>query len=701
MVPGSVVARDVSDAKSGARVGSWNTSAPPVVSRASVSSATLAPSLRGERIDYATTYTGLFSRAELEAVLTAAGVGLWAWEIESGRLRWSSETAALHGRPTSQLELTLADFVACVDEYARADVAAKIQAAVKARSQDYVIEYPVRLPDGTTRWAESRGRVVLGANGEPTGMVGAVHDVTRRTQDAEQLKRSEEQYRLFTELATDYVYVVDMQQPSLAPSMVAGAFERVTGYTPHEIGQLGGWTQVMHPDDRQSVEELTEALRSGRPFVNEYRIITKGGEVRWLRDRALPITDPTTGALLKLVGGVRDITDNRALQDQLNHAFKLEALARLAGSVAHDFNNLLTVMYSAASMLEPPKGDAPNASAASELNEAISRAAELTASLLAFARKRPSVPRVSLLSEALRKVAPMLQRAAGERVSVVVEDQVADARVAVDTSQLDVALLNLVINARDAMPGGGTLRVVGSVVDFSSSERHRPPELRPAPYAAIDVIDTGTGIAPEIRNRLFEPFFTTKEPGHGTGLGLSTVHGIAHQCGGAVGLTTALGRGSTFTLYLPIADAPLGVLEPRIEARHSIGGTETVLVVEDEPMVLRMVVRMLEDLGYRVLSFACAEDALALDASTLATLDLLLTDIRLPGMPGTELALALTEEHPGLPVVLMSGLIDGATQQQVLASGRYRLIEKPFMPDGLARCLREALEARASDQSRR
>jgi len=658
-------------------------------------------SLRGERIDHATKYTGLFSQGELEAVLTAAGVGVWAWEIESGRLRWSAETAALHGLATNRVELTIADFVGCVAEDARAEVEDKIQAALKSRSQNYVIEYPVRLPDGTVRWAEARGRVVLGADGEPTGMVGAVHDVTRRTQDAEQLKRSEEQYRLFTELATDYVYVVDMQKPSLAPSIVAGAFERVTGYTPKEVEQLGGWMQVMHPDDRPNTQELFAAVGSGRPFVTEYRITTKGGEVRWLRDRALPITDPTSGALLKLVGGARDITDNRALQDQLNHAFKLEALARLAGSVAHDFNNLLTVMYSAASMLELPGGDGPNAPAASELNEAISRAAELTASLLAFARKRPSVPRVSLLSEALRKVAPMLQRAAGERVSVVVEDEVSDARVAVDTSQLDVALLNLVINARDAMPDGGTLRVVGSVVDFTTSQRRRPPELRQAPYAAIDVIDTGTGIAPEIRNRLFEPFFTTKEPGHGTGLGLSTVHGIAHQCGGAVGLTTALGQGSTFTLYLPMADAPLGVLEPRIELRHSIGGTETVLVVEDEAMVLRMVVRMLEDLGYRVLSFPCAEDALALPDEQIATLDLLLTDIRLPGMPGTELALALTKKHPQLPVVLMSGLIDGPMQQEVLASGRYRLLEKPFMPDGLARCVREALEERASAQSRR
>jgi PAS domain S-box-containing protein len=627
----------------------------------------------------------LFTQAELSAALRAADVGVWALSVPDGRLRWSPEMARLVGLPLDRLEGQLDELSSLVCAEDRELVSEAGETLLRGETQEYSVEYRVPLSGGGMRWVASRGRLLFDGRGEPEEFTGATIDVTERRTQLEQCSEGEKRLRLFSELASDYVYEVDLREPALAPSIVAGSFERTTGYTPQEVAEVGGWFQVIHPDDRGNLDELFAQTRAGKRLVNEYRIVRKDGEQRWLRDRIVPVMDPETGELVRLVGGVQDITDLKELESQLIHSQKMEALARMAGAVAHDFNNLLTVMYGTIDTLEGrgPAGDG----ALEELRETVERASDLTSSLLAFGRRRVAAPKVLEFAATLEHPAPMLRRAVGERVRVEVESEAPDARICVDTSQLELVLLNLAVNGRDAMPEGGELFVRARTVEFSEFDTGRPPELEPGHYAAIQVADTGTGIAPDVLPRLFEPFFTTKPAGKGTGLGLATAHSIVRQMGGALRAESAQGKGATFSLFLPLTDEEVDVVDVSV-ARHSVGGTESVLLVEDDAGVSSMVTRVLSDLGYVVTQVESAEDALALETS----FDLLLSDVRLPGRPGTELAEELAAAFPDLRILLMSGLVEDERQKAVIESGRFAFLPKPFVPEGLARRVREVLD---------
>ena len=515
----------------------------------------------------------LIAPEALKVALDAAQVGVWIWELETDRIRWSRQTAALYGLPADEFEGTFDDFQSRVHPEDRAAVSKALKAALAGEGP---VDATHRLAADPARWIYGRGRVLRGPGGKATAVVGAAYDVTSDHERHAALRKSEERYRLFTELASDYVYQVDVRRPELVPRIVAGSFERTTGYAPEDIAELGGWMQVMHPDDRGTVGELTRALQEGQPFVNEYRIVTKNGSERWLRDRAQPIMDPKTGELAEIVGGVQDISDRKRLEEELSHAQKLEALARLAGSVAHDFNNLLTVMMGTSELLAMDLTDESQQSALTDLQRSFAQAAELTSSLLAFARRRPARPVTTLFDRAIESARPTLERAVGERVTVVVRPGAESAVVALDQAQLETALLNLAINAREAMREGGTLELSTGVVHLSEITSEHPAELEPGTYAVLDVSDSGCGIRGEIMAQIFEPFFTTKAKG--TGLGLSTVYGILRQLNGAIGVTNHPGGGARFRIYLPVTAGKDGEAQPA-PPRHSIGGRESVVVV--------------------------------------------------------------------------------------------------------------------------
>jgi PAS domain S-box-containing protein len=627
----------------------------------------------------------LFTHDELAAALRAADVGVWTLSVPGGRLRWSPEMARLVGLPLDRLEGELDDLVWRVHPEDREHVVAAGGLLLEEGAGQYSVEYRIPLSDGRVRWVASRGKLLLDRNGEPFELTGATIDVTERKAQLEERSEGEKRQRLFTELASDYVYEVDLRKPALAPSIVAGSFERTTGYTPQEVAEVGGWFEVIHPDDRGNLEELFDATRAGKRVVNEYRIVRKDGEWRWLRDRIVPILDPETGELVRLVGGVQDITDLKELESQLLHSQKMEALARMAGAVAHDFNNLLTVMYGTIDTLAKEPGGGQRA--LEELRATVDRATNLTSSLLTFGRRRVAAPKVLALASVFEHCVPMLQRAVGERVSIEIANQAPGARVCLDASQLELVLLNLAVNGRDAMPEGGTLWVTARTVEFSGFDAARPPELQPGRYAAVEVADSGGGIAPEALPHLFEPFFTTKPDGKGTGLGLATAHSVVRQMGGAIRAESEPGRGATFCLFLPLTPDGVDAVEaPAV--RHSIGGSERILLVEDDGGVSSVVTRALSDLGYEVTLVESAEEALALKER----FDLLLSDVRLPGRPGTQLAEELSAASPDLRVLLMSGLVEDEQQRAVVESGRFAFLPKPFVPEGLARRVREVLD---------
>jgi CheY-like chemotaxis protein len=370
----------------------------------------------------------------------------------------------------------------------------------------------------------------------------------------------------------------------------------------------------------------------------------------------------------------------------------MEAIGNLAGGIAHDFNNLLTAIIGYLSFVQrrlPP--DAPVRDDLAEVERAARRAATLTSQLLSYARRQMVVPTSVDLNETVAGLTPMVRRLVGEDIEV--DTQLAETlgSVRVDPGQLEQVLLNLVANARDAMPSGGSLQLVTRNVAITSSAARAIPEARPGQYVALEVEDTGAGMTPEVQARIFEPFFTTKPPGAGTGLGLAMCYGIVRQAEGLILVESEPGRGTRFSVLLPRegADADT-VAAPLLPG--PVAGRETVLLVEDDPTVRVVTGRMLRELGYSVLEAGSASEARNVAASADGRIDLLLTDVVMPGGSGRELAQALTLARPGLPVVFMSGYTADVVLRQGIVQDQVAFLSKPFTADSLAAVVRRSLD---------
>ena len=378
-------------------------------------------------------------------------------------------------------------------------------------------------------------------------------------------------------------------------------------------------------------------------------------------------------------------------QDQLLQSQKMEAIGRLAGGIAHDFNNLLTVIAGQTYMLRNQTGAGPVREGVERIEDTAERAAELIRQLLAFSRKQVLQPGVLRLNAIVESMAPMLTRVIGEDVELSTRLEPRLLHVKADPTQIEQVIMNLAVNARDAMPRGGrlTLETANVTVDGSSATQH--PEVTPGDYVMLAVSDTGTGMDAETRRRLFEPFYTTKGPGKGTGLGLSTVYGIVKQSGGHIFVYSEPGRGATFKIYLPVVSE--SVAPPLLARTDDMPrGTETVLLVEDECDVRSLVRQVLQERGYRVVEATDAREALRLAGEPTAPIDLLLTDVIMPQMTGRVLADLVTAAQPTIPVLFISGYADNAVVEHgVLQAGRAYL-QKPFTPAQLARVVRRVLD---------
>jgi nitrogen-specific signal transduction histidine kinase/CheY-like chemotaxis protein len=397
----------------------------------------------------------------------------------------------------------------------------------------------------------------------------------------------------------------------------------------------------------------------------------------------------------RVVGLAMDITDRRRLEEQLVQSQRLEAIGRLAGGVAHDFNNLLTAIlgYANFALRGLPAGSSARGDIEA-IERAGQRAASLTGQLLAYARRQMVVPRVVDLGELLTGMEGMLQRIIGEDIHLTTRIAPDLWRARIDPTQFEQVVLNLAVNARDAMPGGGTLtlEVSNRVIDPVYADGHS--ELVPGSYVMLEVADTGTGMDPETRARIFEPFFTTKEQGKGTGLGLAVCYGIVRQASGSISVYSEPGHGSTFRMLLPRADVASAAEPAQAEAPIALAGEEAVLVVEDERWVRELAVRALRAHGYQVRAAATGEEALAIAAS--APVDVLVTDVVMPGMNGRELAERLQATRPSLQVVYMSGYAEHSVVRQGVIEPGIAFVGKPFEPDRLARMVREVLDQSAA-----
>jgi nitrogen-specific signal transduction histidine kinase/ActR/RegA family two-component response regulator len=398
-----------------------------------------------------------------------------------------------------------------------------------------------------------------------------------------------------------------------------------------------------------------------------------------------------------VVANVRDVTEQRQLEAQLRHAQKMESVGRLAGGVAHDFNNLLTVIMAAvADLKDAAETRTPiDKGLVDDVADAASRARDLTRQLLLFARKQVVSPVPLDLNDVVGNNLNLLRRTLGEDVEVVVALHDGLGLTHCDPSQAAQVLMNLAVNARDAMPHGGTLAIDTRNVDLTPADAAQDPEVRPGSWVRLRVRDSGVGISPEVRAHLFEPFFTTKPRGQGTGLGLATIHGIVAQSKGFIVVRSEPGLGSTFEVYLPRADASVRLSGESAAETRASPGAETVLVVDDEPSVREAVGRTLRNAGYEVLMAGDGRQALDLKVGDIRRLHLLVTDVVMPGLRGGEVAVGLRAFHPDLPVLFMSGFTDNAVAFDGPLEQNTHFIGKPFAPEELLAKVRAVLASAA------
>jgi len=522
--------------------------------------------------------------------------------------------------------------------------------------------------------------------------------------DITEQKRTQERYRLISENAADVIWMWDLEEVRCV--YVSPSVEQLRGFSPEEI--LAQTLEQTMPSDsyRMAVAEI-ESRRAAVESGGEGARIKTSEVVYLCKDGTTVATETVTklvsdarGKVRYVIGASRDITglkraeaEKAKIEDELRQAQKLESVGRLAAGVAHDFNNLLTVIngYSRL-LLGGVQADDPLRGGLEEIHKAGERAAALIQQLLAFSRKQILQPRVLDLNRVVEGMRPMLARLMGEDVEVCVQLHAEAATICADPHQLEQVLMNLAVNSRDAMPDGGRFSIETGFVEWDESQAQLHPGAHAGPYVMLAVSDTGEGMSEETRGHIFEPFFTTKEVGKGTGLGLSTIHGIVEQSGGYVEVASEPERGTTFKIYMPrVVDAPAESGMP--EAVPEMRGHETVLVVEDQAEVREYAAAALGAYGYQVMEAADAEEALLVCEREGERIDLILTDVVMPGLSGRELADRLKTLRPGIKVLFMSGHTDDIMVHHGVLRKEAGFIQKPFSPDVLAMKVREILMA--------
>jgi PAS domain S-box-containing protein len=535
--------------------------------------------------------------------------------------------------------------------------------------------------------------LVTGGEDRPTGVLVAFTDVTALWEARTALGRTEQQYQLIVENTPDIIarHEADGRYVYITPNC-----ERFFGVGPDEIvGRLP--SEVGFPAETAAAMKtgVAAVYATGEPSENEFALADHQGVGHNFQWRVFPEHDGGD-RVASVVSVMQDVTARRQLEEQFLQSQKMEAVGRLAGGVAHDFNNLLTGIQAYVSFLLSalPETD-PRRPDAEQIEGAANRAATLTRQLLAFSRRQVMQPRVIDLAEVVTDVEGMLRRIVGEDIIVTTHTSEPHGSVRADPGQIEQVILNLVVNARDAMAAGGSLDISVRDAEFGEQEiggrstaDYQPPA---GAYVALSIADSGPGIPEHLRARIFEPFFTTKDQDRGTGLGLSTVYGIVKQSGGHIVLDSEVGRGSTFTIYLP-RTMDVSTAATPVRKAESKRGDETILLFEDDEMVRTLAVRALRSVGFGVIEAKNGEEALEQVRQHGADIDLVLTDVIMPGMNGRELIETIGRTNPGVPYLFMSGYTDDVISQHGIAPEDARFLEKPFTPSTLTRRIRQVLD---------
>ena len=621
----------------------------------------------------------------MEMAVESAAAGIWDFYPSTNKVECSEHCYKIFQVPLGT-EPTLDLFFERIHIKDRERVRTLLGLAIDPNGPgEYDADYRIVWPDGSVRWIFAKGRCFFSGEGpsrRPTRLSGLLVDVTERRQT----RRDRASLAAALRDSPDFIGVTDLKGQALflnrAGQQLVGLKDDSEARTKTAFDFLAAREQDILRN------EILPLVREGKIWEGEFQMrhfVT--GEPILVETRVFGIFDEN-GRLTSMANLSRDISQKKKLDEQLRLAQKMEAVGRLAGGVAHDFNNLLTVIRGSAEVLEGQvRSSEASLKLVAEINAASERAATLTEQLLAFGRQQMVRPRPMSLNSALFRMRDMLQRLVGEDITLEIQPAAELGNVKMDPIQVDQILINLAANARDAMPYGGTLSLSTFALEVSAQQPN-PPDLRPGHYACLRCSDNGRGIPRDAMSHIFEPFFTTKKPGEGNGLGLCIVYGIVQQSDGLILVSSSPGEGATFTLYLPVTSE--GMLpEPQAPKADPLTEPGAILLVEDEPSLRGILATYMREHGYEVHEAADAREASLICGQH--AIDLMITDIVMPGASGSALAASLAEAHPGMRVIFMSGYADHAALQDVLTQPYTLFLQKPFRFADLLGRVRQAL----------
>lgn len=561
----------------------------------------------------------------------------------------------------------------------------------------FEIEYRLRHKNGEWIWMLGCDTVFSYMEDGVTvqEVLGTASDITERKRAEKENLERERLIFAINNAAPSLIILWDVKAGTIL--YVNDSILNVLGYKPEEIYLMSNQEiySLIHPDDLSAIQSFTDTLlkaKDGEVLTHEYRCKNNIGEWRVLSSQDTIFKRNAKGSVIKVLSVVDDITERVNLEDQLRQSQKLEGIGQLAGGVAHDFNNLLTVITGCSEMLLSVINDNdPNKQYVSYIQKAGERAASLTRQLLAFSRKQLLEPKVLNLNTVIGNTEKMLRRLIGEDIIITTVLNPTVKQIKADPGQIEQVIINLAVNARDAMPQGGRLILETSdaVLDDEYCKQH--PGCNPGNYILLSITDNGCGMSAETQSHIFEPFFTTKEVGKGTGLGLATVFGIVKQSGGHIAVESKVDVGTTFLIYLPAIEESDIISESALNSKTT-SGSETILLVEDESVVRGIVKLSLEAYGYTVLEAGSGQDAVALAEQHEGTINLVISDVIMPAMSGRELAEILRKRYQGLKVLFISGYTDDAVLRHGIFADEEEFLQKPFLPNALVTKVREVLD---------
>ena len=661
------------------------------------------------------------SEERLRQAVRVANIGIFDHDHLTDAMYWSPELRAIHGRdPDEPLAYERGpDGLPAESELAHPDDRARVDAAL-LRAHDpagdglFDVEFRVRHRDGGYKWLTVRSQTLFEGEGSarrPVRTIGAVRDITSMKQAEQALAANEERLQQVIDVSRIGVFEHNHVARTMYLSSSMREFvglrpeETVTGARYEHLDENPPkFLQTVHPDDRPRVAaKIARVHREGGDYDDEHRLVRGDGSIVWVSTRARTTIEGEGDARhpVRTVGAMFDVTERKhaeeerqRLQLQLVQAQKMESIGRLAGGIAHDFNNMLNVICGYAELAVEQLGPGhPLHKVVDGIRKAGRRSSELTARLLTFARLQTAAPRVIDLNDCIEKSLDIVRRLIGENVQLVWEPGRDLWPVHIDPGQLDQVLMNLAANSRDAIDVAGhlTLRTANMVLDGAACARL--PGAVPGDYVMLQIVDDGQGMDEETRRHIFEPFYTTKAEGRGTGLGLAMVYGIVRQHGGHISVMSEPETGTTITVLLPRCAGEIAPVVTYTEAPTVTKGSETVLLVEDEPMVLELGRLMLEDLGYTVWPVASPVEAIRLAQTRGPEIDLLVTDVVMPEMNGPELARRLLAAHPHLRCLFVSGYFADSAVMRSAQAEAIDFLQKPFSSADLADRVGRALDA--------